>query len=79
MLVEKDSAVITAATNVYKLVFRNAPPTSVEDYEMYLQTELASISTDGAAISGDPLLSKLDAVELASKKFIIYMKITDVT
>ena len=74
MLIEKDSSVIAAAENVYKLVFRNALPTSLQDYEMYLQTELTSISIDGAAVSGDPLLSKLDAVELASKMLKVIRK-----
>lgn len=69
MLIEKDASVIAAAENVYKLVFRNALPTSLQDYEMYLQAELASISIDGAVVSGDPLLSKLDAIGLASRIF----------
>jgi hypothetical protein len=67
MLVEKDHEVVMTAKNVYPLIFRNIPTSSVEEYEIYLQNELGSISFDGSSFSGDLFLSKLDTIELSRK------------
>jgi hypothetical protein len=47
------------------LVFRCAPASKVTDFQTYIQSELATISVQGPILAGDPLLSNLDASEIA--------------
>ena len=71
MVVEKDEAVHNIASNVYAAVFRSVPKTNASDYQTYLQNELDTLNSQGPSLAGDPLLSKLNTLELAREILLL--------
>jgi HEAT repeat protein len=62
---DKDTSVYKAAEAVYLLVFRCVPTSKATESQAYIQSELASIAAQGPILAGDPLLSNLNASEIA--------------
>jgi hypothetical protein len=68
MLVEKDPLVHNLAASVYALVFRNVPRALLSEFQTFLQNEIDALHTQGSAMSSDPLLAKLDPLEMSRVK-----------